>query len=91
MCWVPLAQRGRAGAGVGRLEHVAVVGQGVGAPHRRLPHAEQVLAGRQGQGGVRGAEISLRGKASEEGAVAGWEEEQCSETLATAVAIGMAG
>lgn len=62
MCGIPLAQGGRAGAGVRRLEHVAVIWQRVGAPHRRLSHAQQVLAGRQGQRVVFGAEISLRGK-----------------------------
>lgn len=62
MCRVPLAQGGRAGAGVRRLEHVAVIWQRVGASHRRLSHAQQVLAGRQGQCVVFGAEISLRGK-----------------------------
>lgn len=91
MCRIPLAQGCRAGAGVRRLEHVAVIWQRVGTPHRRLSHAQQVLAGRQGQRIVFGAEIGLQGKTTvRKEDVTGREEEKCPETLATAIAISMA-
>lgn len=60
--WSPLGQAGGAVPAAWWLEHVAVVGQGAGAPHRRLPHAQQVLVGGQRQRVVLGAEISLRGE-----------------------------
>lgn len=91
MCRLPVAQGGRAGAGVGRLEHVAVIWQGVGASHWGLPHTQQVLAGGQGQRVILGAEISLSGRKM-------WgrqewkdgKEEKCPETRATAIATRMA-
>lgn len=81
MCWFPVAQGGRAGAGVGGLEHVAVVGQRVRASHRGLPHTQQVLAGGQGQSVVLGAQIGLRGRErSGRQAGEGGKEEKCPET-----------
>lgn len=64
---VPIAQGGGAGPGarLGRVEHVAVVGQGVRAAHRRLPDAQQVLAGGQRQRGVPAAQLGLRERGSE--------------------------
>lgn len=50
---------------LGRVEHVAVVGQGVRAAHRRLPDAQQVLAGGRRQRSVPAAQLSLRERGSE--------------------------
>lgn len=62
-----VVQGGGAGpaAWLGRVEHVAVVGQGVRAAHRRLPDAQQVLAGGWRQRSVPAAQLGLRERGSE--------------------------